>query len=124
MFHFFFFWLVFIQPYFLSFLFCFVAVERPSLSKFHRDRVHRARLHVDRSFHSLVTLQRLFTWRLAPEPSVEALAHELTIRRREFSLYLEIFYISFNLYIHMYTHIYYYYYYFIIFFTNTLCFPF
>ena len=37
-------------------LLSFSAVRRPSLSKFHRDRVHRARLYVDRSFHSLVTL--------------------------------------------------------------------
>ena len=70
-------------------LFLFITVEQPSLSKFHRDRVHRARLHADRSFHSLVTLQRLATWELGPEPSVEALAHELTVRRREFSFYLE-----------------------------------
>ena len=98
--------LIFIQLYFLSSLLCFVAVERPSLSKFHRNRVHRAHLHVDRSFHSLVTLQWLFTWRLGPEPFEEALAHELTIRRHEFSLYLEILYILFNLYLHMYTHIY------------------
>ena len=34
----------------------FTAVKRPSLSKFHRDHVHRTGLHVDRSFHSLVTL--------------------------------------------------------------------
>ncbi|KAL4606507.1 hypothetical protein ACB092_09G107800 [Castanea dentata] len=58
------------------------AVGRPSLSKFHRDRVHRARLHSERDFHSLVTLKRLHKWGLGPEPSVEALAHELTTRRR------------------------------------------
>ncbi|XP_075646111.1 uncharacterized protein LOC142617225 [Castanea sativa] len=58
------------------------AVGRPSLSKFHRDRVHRARLHPERDFHSLVTLKRLHKWGLGPEPSVEALAHELTTRRR------------------------------------------
>jgi len=37
----------------------------------------------------LVTFQRLATWELGPEPSVEALAHELIVRRREFSFYLE-----------------------------------
>ncbi|KAL4609935.1 hypothetical protein ACB092_08G016300 [Castanea dentata] len=57
-------------------------VGRPSLSKFHRDRVHRACLHSERDFHSLVTLKRLHKWGLGPEPSVEALAHELTTRRR------------------------------------------
>jgi len=38
----------------------------------------------------LVTLQRLATWGLGLEPSIEALAHKLTIRRREFSFYLEV----------------------------------
>ena len=40
-------------------IFYFIAIGQPSLSKFYRDRVHRAHLYVDRSFHSLVTLQRL-----------------------------------------------------------------
>ena len=35
----------------------FTAVGQPSLSKFHRDCVHRARLHADKNFHSLVTLR-------------------------------------------------------------------
>ena len=92
------------------------------MSKFHRDRVHRARLHIDRSFHLLVTLQRLFTWRLGLELSVEALAHELTTRRCEFSLYLKIFYI---IHTYVYTQLFYYLYIYIyIFFTNTLCFSF
>nr|XP_023879960.1 uncharacterized protein LOC111992324 [Quercus suber]XP_023879961.1 uncharacterized protein LOC111992324 [Quercus suber] len=64
------------------FLWRLVAVGRPSLSKFHRDRVHRARLHSDRDFHSLVTLRRLAKWGLGPKPSEEALAHEITVRRR------------------------------------------
>ena len=34
---------------------------------------------------TLVSLQRLVTWGLGPEPSVEALAHEITTRRCEFS---------------------------------------
>nr|POF05606.1 hypothetical protein CFP56_24915 [Quercus suber] len=58
------------------------AVGRPTLSKLHRDRVHRARLHVDRDFHSLVTLRRLAKWGLDPNPSDIALAHEITVRRR------------------------------------------
>ena len=89
----------------------FLAVGRPSLSKFHRDRVHRARLHADRSFYSLVTLQRLATWRLGPKSSIEAFAHKLTVRRREspfFYVYLEISQVLFYLY----------------FLTNILCFSF
>ena len=51
----------------LSLFFFFLAVGRPSLRKFHSDHVNKARLHVDRSFHSLVNLQRLVTWGLSPE---------------------------------------------------------
>ncbi|KAL4609963.1 hypothetical protein ACB092_08G017800 [Castanea dentata] len=58
------------------------AARRPSLSKLHRDHVHRARLHHERDFHSLVTLRRLHRWGLGPDPSVEALAHKLIVRRR------------------------------------------
>ena len=64
---------------------CFKGVKRPSLSKFNHDRVHRARFHVDRDFQSLVTLRRLAKWGLGPEPSDEAIAHEVTVRRSKFS---------------------------------------
>ncbi|XP_050259671.1 uncharacterized protein LOC126704685 [Quercus robur] len=50
-------------------------VKRPSLSKFHHDRVHRARLYVNRDFHSLVTLRRLAKW---------GLAHKVIVRRSKF----------------------------------------
>ena len=83
--HFFFFFLyIFIYiNIFLKFssVTCFAGVKRPTLSKFHRDRVHRARLHTERDFHSLVTLRRLAKWGLGPEPSDEAIAHEVTVRR-------------------------------------------
>ena len=55
-----------------------------------------------------MTLQRLATWELGLEPSVEALAHELTVRRREFSFYLETTRVLFELY----------------YLANTLCFSF
>ena len=60
-----------------------VAIKHPSLSKFHRDRVHRARLHTDRSFCSLVTLRRLAKWGLGPEPSDKAIAQEVTVCRSD-----------------------------------------
>ena len=61
-----------------------VAAKHPSLNKFHRDRVHRARLHTDRSFRSLVTLRRLARWGLGLEPSDEAIAHKVTMRKSKF----------------------------------------
>ena len=72
--------------YLFNFFFFFIAVRRLSLNGFFLECVKRARLFVDRSFHSLVTFHRLVTWGLGPEPSLEALAHELTIRRHEFLL--------------------------------------
>ena len=69
------------------------AIKRPSLSKFHRDHVHRARLHTDRSFHSLVTLRRLAKWGLGLEPSDEAITHEVTVRRSK--LYIKGFFFFF-----------------------------
>ena len=67
-----------------------VAAKHPSLNKFHRDRVHRACLHTDRSFRSLVTLKRLAKWGLDPEPSDEAIAHEVTVRKSK--LYIKGFF--------------------------------
>ena len=66
------------------FAICLIGVKRPSLSKFHRDRVHRACLFTDRDFCSLVTLRRLAKWGLDLEPSDEAIAHEVTVRRSKF----------------------------------------
>ena len=66
------------------FVHCVVAAKRPSLSKFHHDRVHRARLHTDRSFRSLVTLRHLAKWGLGPKPSDEAIAYEVTVHKSKF----------------------------------------
>ena len=54
------------------------------MSRFHIERVQKARLCTDKTFYSLVSLYRLATWSLGPEPSVEALAHEITVRRCKF----------------------------------------
>ena len=72
--------------FFLFFFFFFLAVKRPSLSKFNLDRVQQACSFADRTFHSLVTIRRLASWGLGPEPTKEALAHKLTTRRRKLSL--------------------------------------
>ena len=64
------------------YIFC-AGARRPHLGRFYIERIQKVRLHTDRAFHSLVSLQRLATWGLGPHPSAEALAHELTIRRRK-----------------------------------------
>ena len=74
----------------------FTGVKRPSLSKFHRDRVHRARLHANRNFHSLVNLRSLFKWGFGPDPSDEAIAHEVTVRKSKHILLLYYLLILFN----------------------------
>ena len=76
--------LLFTIYYFLTFICFLTAIEQPSLSKLHRDRIHRARLHLDRDFHSLVSLRRLAKWGLGPNPSAKALAHEITVRKSKF----------------------------------------
>ena len=68
------------------------------MSRFYVKRIQKARLYTDRTFHFLVSLQRLATWGLGPEPSVEALAHEITTHRREFSFSLS-FYLFINIFI-------------------------
>ena len=68
----------------LNFFFFFIAMRLPALSKFHLDYVQRALSFTDRMFHYLVTLRRLASWELGPEPTEEALAHKLTNQRREF----------------------------------------
>ena len=50
-------------------LFFLIAVRRLSLSRFYLERIQRACLYADTSFHSLVTLHCLTTWRLRPKPS-------------------------------------------------------
>ena len=63
---------------------CFVSgARRPHLDRFHIERIQKARLYTDRTFHSLVSLQRLATLGLGPIPSAEALAHKITTHRRK-----------------------------------------
>ena len=58
------------------------------MDRFYIERIQKARLYTDRTFHSLVSLQRLATWGLGPIPSAEALAHEITTRRRKLFLFV------------------------------------
>ena len=58
------------------------------MNRFYVERIQKACLYTDRTFHFLVSLQRLATWGLGLEPFLEALAHEITTRRREFFIYL------------------------------------
>ena len=82
----------------LAFLSFFISgARRPHLNRFYVERIQKARLYTDRTFHFLVSLQRLATWGLGPEPSVEALAHEITTRRHELLLLLLLFLIIFEI---------------------------
>ena len=63
-------------------------VRRPHLDRFYIEQVQKARLYTDRTFHSLVSLQRLATWGLGLIPFAEALAHEITTRRRKLFLFV------------------------------------
>ena len=58
------------------------------MDRFYIERVQKAHLYTNRTFHSLVSLQRLATWGLDPIPSAEALAHEITTRRRKLFLFV------------------------------------
>ena len=73
---------MFLRPSFVS------GVRRPHLDRFYIERIQKARLYTDKAFHSLVSLQRLATWGLGPIPSAEALAHEITTRRRKLFLFV------------------------------------
>ena len=81
-----------LRPSFIS------GARRPHLSRFYVERIQKAHLYTDRSFHFLVSLQHLATWGLGPEPFVEALAHEITTRRREFFFPFS-FYLFINIFI-------------------------
>ena len=61
------------------------------MDRFYVERIQKARLYTDRTFHSLVSLQRLAAWGLGPIPSIEPLAHEITTRRREFFIFFIIY---------------------------------
>ena len=69
------------------------------MDRFYVERIQKARLYTDRTFHSLVSLQRLAAWGLGPIPFAKALAHEITTRRREFfEFYIYIYIFSFFLF--------------------------
>ena len=89
---------MFLRPYFVS------GARRPHLDRFYIERIQKARLYTDRTFHSLVSLQRLATWGLGPIPSTEALAHEITTRRRKLFLFVIplLFFYLLLLYIYIY----------------------
>ena len=95
---------------------CFVSgARRPHLDRFHIERIQKARLYTDRTFHSLVSLQRLATLGLGPIPSAEALAHKITTHRRK--LFSFVIPLSFLFIIYIYIYIYF-------FFLKTDVFPF
>ena len=81
-----------LRPSFIS------GARRPHLIRFYVERIQKAHLYTDRTFHFLVSLQRLATWGLGPEPSVEALVHEITTHRHEFFFPLS-FYLFINIFI-------------------------
>ena len=55
-------------------------------------------MYTDRTFHSLVSLQRLAAWGLGPVPSTKALAHEITTRRHELFLFFIFIVIIFSIF--------------------------
>ena len=65
------------------------------MNRFYVERIQKARLYTDKTFHFLVSLQCLVTWGLGPEPSVEALAHEITTRTRELFFFSFLFFFFF-----------------------------
>ena len=54
------------------------------MDRFYIERIQKARLYTDKTFHSLVSLQRLAAWGLGPIPSAEAFAYEIITHIREF----------------------------------------
>ena len=80
LFYFLFFFLLLLFIY----IYIYIGARRPHLSRFFIERVQKARLHTNRTFHFWVSLQGLATWGLGSKSSAEAIAHELTIHRRKF----------------------------------------
>ena len=68
------------------------------MDRFYVECIQKARLYIDRMFHSLVSLQRLAAWGLGPIPSAKALAHEITTRRRELFLFFIFIIIIFSIF--------------------------
>ena len=63
------------------FFFTDAVAAHPHLDKVYLDRIDLVRAFPGRSFHNLVTLGRLATWGLGPEPTAENHGHEETTRR-------------------------------------------
>ena len=95
-----------------------LGARRPHLDRFYIKCIQKARLYTDRTFHLLVSLQRLATWGLGPIPSAEALAHEITTRRHK--LFLFVIPLPFFVY-YYYIYIYIYFFFFL---KKTVVFPF
>ena len=56
------------------------------MDKFYLDRIDVVRAFPERTFHYLVTLNRLAAWGLGLVPTAENLGHEETTRRHKYRL--------------------------------------
>ena len=80
------FYFIFLTFNHLTFFFTDAAVARPHLDKVYLDRIDQVRAFPGRSFHSLMTFDRLTAWGLGLVPTAENLGHEETTRRSKYPL--------------------------------------